>query len=148
MLTVWGSSLDKTNVLPEYPRPQMVRDSYLNLNGVWQYAITGSDTPPETWDGEILVPFSPESQLSGAPRGPGADEYLWYRRDITLPEGFNRGRVLLHFGAVDQIATVYLNGQELATHVGGYLPFEAELTSCLIEENTLIVRVRDETDED
>ena len=135
-------------MLPEYPRPQLQRDSYLNLNGVWRYAITASAAPPETWDGDILVPFSPECVLSGVERVLAPGEYLWYSRSFTLPEGFSRGRVLLNFGAVDQTATVYLNGQELLTHVGGYLPFTVELTAALAAENQLAVRVRDDTDED
>jgi hypothetical protein len=149
MLTIWGEKLDKNAVCTEYPRPQMTRDSYINLNGVWDYAITASDAQPETWDGQILVPFSPECELSGVGRGPGPKEYLWYRRTFTLPEDFNKARVLLNFGAVDQVATVFLNGKELKTHLGGYLPFTAELTAYIAEgENTLVVRVRDETDED
>ena len=148
MLTSWGQALDRGSVLPEYPRPQLQRDSYLNLNGVWRYAITASAAPPETWDGDILVPFSPECVLSGVERVPAPGEYLWYSRSFTLPEGFSRGRVLLNFGAVDQTATVYLNGQELLTHVGGYLPFTVELTAALAAENQLAVRVRDDTDED
>ncbi|HNY00376.1 MAG TPA: glycoside hydrolase family 2 TIM barrel-domain containing protein [Oscillospiraceae bacterium] len=148
MLTSWGQALDRDSVLPEYPRPQLQRDSYLNLNGVWRYAITASAAPPETWDGDILVPFSPECVLSGVERVLAPGEYLWYSRSFTLPEGFSRGRVLLNFGAVDQTATVYLNGQELLTHVGGYLPFTVELTAALAAENQLAVRVRDDTDED
>jgi beta-galactosidase/beta-glucuronidase len=148
MLTPWGEKLDRSSVLPEYPRPQMVRESYINLNGAWEYAVTQSDAVPDEWDGEILVPFSPECQLSGAGCQVGPKDWLWYRRSFTLPEGFNKARVLLHFGAVDQIATVYLNGKELKTHVGGYLPFTVELTSVISEENTLVVRVKDETDED
>lgn len=149
MLTPWGQALDKTNVLPEYPRPQMVRESYINLNGLWRYAITASETAPENWDGDILVPFSPECELSGVNRALAPGEYLWYTRPFTLPEGFKKDRVLLNFGAVDQVATVYVNGQELKTHVGGYLPFALEITPALQEgENILAVRVRDETDED
>lgn len=146
MLTVWGQALDREAVLGEYPRPQMERDSYINLNGPWQYAITSSDSVPENWDGEILVPFSPESVLSGVERQVGPEDYLWYRRTLTLPEDFNRGRVLLHFGAIDQEASVFLNGTELKTHIGGYLPVDAELTGALAEENVLTVRVRDQSD--
>ncbi|MEG2008469.1 MAG: glycoside hydrolase family 2 TIM barrel-domain containing protein [Oscillospiraceae bacterium] len=146
MLTEWGKSLDREHPLPEYPRPQLVRESYLNLNGRWQYAITSSDTPPERWDGFIIVPFSPETSLSGVERSLSPREYLWYRRPLTLPEGFNVGRVLLHFGAVDQEATVYLDGREVCSHVGGYLPFDADISDALAAENELIVRVRDFSD--
>ena len=109
MKTVWGEALERNAVLPEYPRPQMARESYLNLNGIWQYAITKAGELPAQPEGEILVPFSPESELSGVQRMLKPDETLWYTRTFTLPAGFNIGRVLLHFGAVDQTATVYLN---------------------------------------
>ena len=83
MLTRWGETLDKTNVLQEYPRPQLVRESYYNLNGPWDYAITASDACPGSWDGQILVPFSPEAPLSGVNRPLKPEQVLWYRR--TLP---------------------------------------------------------------
>ena len=118
MLTPWADTLDRAQPLPEYPRPQMVRDSYLNLNGPWSYAITTSANKPAQADGTILVPFSPESELSGVGHVLQPEEYLWYIRTVTLPDGFNVGRVLLHFGAVDQTATVWCNGVELATHTG------------------------------
>lgn len=145
MLTEWGEALDPAQPLPEYPRPQMVRDSYLNLNGTWSYAITKSAQMPQKADGTILVPFSPESALSGVGRTLQPDEYLWYIRSVELPEGFNIGRVLLHFGAVDQTATVWCNGVELATHTGGYLPFTVDLTDVLGPVNTIMVCVRDLT---
>ena len=147
MKTAWSETLDPNAILPEYPRPQMVRESYLNLNGVWQYAIAKEGETPEKPAGDILVPFSPESELSGVRRMLKPKETLWYTRVFTLAEGFNIGRVLLHFGAVDQTATVYLNGNELGTHTGGYLPFSFDATDSLKEgENTLAVRVRDESD--
>ena len=147
MKTAWSETLDPNAILPEYPRPQMVRESYLNLNGVWQYAIAKEGETPEKPAGDILVPFSPESELSGVGRMLKPKETLWYTRIFTLPQGFNIGRVLLHFGAVDQTATVYLNGSELGTHTGGYLPFSFDATDSLKEgENTLAVRVRDESD--
>ena len=146
MLTPWGEKLDKNNVLQEYPRPQLRRDSYLNLNGEWDYAITASAGQPAQWQGKILVPFSPESELSGVNRRLMPGEYLWYHRQICLPDGFFRGRLLLHFGAVDQVASVYVNGRELFTHVGGFTPFTVDLTeaadSSVLE---LYVRVIDST---
>ena len=145
MLTPWADTLDRAQPLPEYPRPQMVRDSYLNLNGPWSYAITTSASKPAQADGTILVPFSPESELSGVGHVLQPEEYLWYIRTVTLPDGFNVGRVLLHFGAVDQIATVWCNGVELATHTGGYLPFTVDITEVLAKENTILVCVRDAT---
>lgn len=146
MLTEWGEALDREHPLPEYPRPQLVRDSYLNLNGPWSYAITKSAQKPQQADGTIIVPFSPESALSGVGRTLQPDEYLWYIRSVELPAGFNIGRVLLHFGAVDQTATVWCNGVELATHTGGYLPFTVDLTEVLGPVNTILVCVRDPSD--
>ena len=148
MLTRWGKALDRQDPLPEYPRPQMKRDSFFSLNGLWQYAITQGKCVPARYDGEILVPFSPEAPLSGAKRGPGKEEFLHYRRCFTLPEGFLRGRVLLHFGAVDQTAEVFLNGEKAAEHTGGYWPFSADVTALLRPgENELRLVVRDDADD-
>ena len=148
MLTPWGETLDREHPLPEYPRPQLRRNSYLNLNGIWEYAITKTAEKPAAMQGEIVVPFSPETPLSGVGHILQPDEYLWYRRSVTLPEGFFRGgRLLLHFGAVDQCCTVWVNGQEAGSHTGGYLPFALDVTE-LIEGNafTLELRVTDPTD--
>lgn len=148
MLTKWGAALGETQPLPEYPRPQLRRESYLNLNGRWRYAITASPEAPERWDGEILVPFSPEAPLSGAGRGPAKDEYLHYFRTFSLPDGFRRERVLLHFGAADQIAEVFVNGTSVVKHTGGYWPFSADITAVLREgENALRVTVCDNADD-
>lgn len=146
MLTRWGETLDKNNVLSEYPRPQMRRDSFINLNGEWDYAFTGAgEKQPERWEGKILVPFSPESELSGVGRGLKPDEYLWYRRDWAKPD--TSGRVILHFGAVDQSCTVYINGLRAFRHVGGYLPFEFDVTGFLQKDiNEISVCVRDLSD--
>ena len=147
MKTPWTEKLDKSCPLPEYPRPQMVRERWLSLNGEWEYAISDSKVIPERFDGTILVPFSPEAELSGVGRGPEPGQYLWYRRELTLPEDFTGKRLILHFGAVDQVADLWVNAQHLAAHVGGYLPFEAEITSALGEGPlSLVVRVTDETD--
>ena len=146
MMTKWAGQLDKDNVLMEYPRPQLRRNSYINLNGLWSYAIVRGKGIPDKPDGEILVPFSPECALSGVMRKVTPEDTLWYMRSFILPEDFNIGRVLLHFGAVDQIATVYLNGIELCTHTGGYTPFSIDITRELKEENQLIVKVKDLTD--
>ena len=148
MLTPWGEALDRENPLPEYPRPQLRRNSYLNLNGIWEYAITKTAEKPAAMQGEIVVPFSPETPLSGVGHILQPDEYLWYRRSVTLPEGFFQGgRLLLHFGAVDQCCTVWVNGQEAGSHTGGYLPFALDVTE-LIEGDafTLELRVTDPTD--
>ena len=148
MLTSWGEALDREHPLPEYPRPQLRRNSYLNLNGIWEYAITKTAEKPAAMQGEIVVPFSPETPLSGVGHILQPDEYLWYRRSVTLPEGFFRGgRLLLHFGAVDQRCTVWVNGRKAGSHTGGYLPFALDVTE-LIEGDafTLELRVTDPTD--
>ena len=147
MLTPWGETLDRERVLQEYPRPQLRRDSYLNLNGAWDYAFTATPEPPADWQGQILVPFSPESELSGVGRTLLPGEYLWYRRQIRLPEGFKRDRLLLHFGAVDQVASVYVDGREQLTHVGGFTPFSVDITDAVAGDALeLTVRVIDATD--
>ena len=148
MLTPWGEALDREHPLPEYPRPQLRRNSYLNLNGIWEYAITKTAEKPAAMQGKIVVPFSPETPLSGVGHILQPDEYLWYRRSVTLPEGFFRGgRLLLHFGAVDQCCTVWVNGRKAGSHTGGYLPFALDVTE-LIEGDafTLELRVTDPTD--
>lgn len=148
LMTTWGEHLDENCILTEYPRPQMRRDSYLNLNGRWEYAITDSDESPRRWDGTILVPFSPESALSGVGRSLQPGQTLWYRREVILPQGFipADGRLLLHFGAVDQEAAVYWNGRLLGRHMGGYNAFTLDATDALGPRNSLVVRVHDDTD--
>lgn len=150
LLTPWGENLNPDAPLPEYPRPQMERDSFFNLNGRWQYAFVKTGEPqPKEYDGEIIVPFSPESPLSGVGRALAKDETLWYRRTFTLPDGFVRGRVVLQFGAVDQRCTVWVNGKEVCAHAGGYLPFSADITHALrTGENELVVAVTDKTADD
>ena len=152
MLTKWGKALDKEHILPEYPRPQFRRSNCEILNGVWEYAISANtlQTPPERFEGSILVPFSPESELSGVNRTLQPNECLWYRRQLESPQGYdpNTEDLILHFGAVDQFAEVRLNGVTLQHHAGGYLPFYVVLSETFVGgiPNELIVRVRDETD--
>lgn len=148
LMTTWGEHLDENCILTEYPRPQMRRNSYLNLNGRWEYAITDSDESPRRWDGTILVPFSPESALSGVGRSLQPGQTLWYRREVIVPQGFipADGRLLLHFGAVDQEAAVYWNGRLLGRHMGGYNAFTLDATDALGPRNSLVVRVHDDTD--
>ncbi len=133
----------------EYPRPQFKRDSYICLNGEWEYAINKSSDKPSSYDGKILVPFCPESKLSGVNRQLQKDEFLHYVRKFTLPNGFNKGRVFINFGAVDQVAKVYVNSVEVGKNEGGYLPFSFEITSQLVDgENELYVLVTDNADSD
>ena len=149
LYTRWGKNLDTEHVLSEYPRPLMRRQSYFNLNGYWDYRI-GKETgkrPPFAYDGKILVPFSPESVLSGVNQKLDPEETLWYHRTFENP--LDQGeRLLLHFGAVDQMCVVYVNGKRAGCHKGGYLPFTLDITPYLEKgENELAVRVRDVSDE-
>lgn len=146
MKTKWGAQLDPDSVLQEYPRPQLKRGGYYNLNGFWDYAITESDSQPEKWDGRILVPFSPETELSGVNRMVMPEEFLWYRRTLSLPEEAAEGCVLLHFDAVDQIADIWFNGTLVANHVGGYTAFTVDVTEQVETDNVIVVRVRDLSD--
>lgn len=127
-----------------YPRPQLRRDSFVCLNGDWDFAESMQDELPDHYPEHIRVPFAPESLLSGIHRTFKRRSRLFYRRTFTLPDGFLKERVLLHFGAVDQIATVYLNGIYLGEHRGGYQSFSFDITPHLREENVLVVRAVDE----
>lgn len=151
--TIWGEALNTSNVLSEYPRPQMQRDSFVNLNGYWDYAFTKASEFPDKYDGQILVPFSPESTLSGVNRQLKPDEFLWYRKILPVSAsanentGYSDMRLLLHFGAVDYKAQIYINGNLILTHLGGYLPFHTDITKFLSESNNeLILKVQDTTD--
>ena len=132
LLTAWAAEVDPKTVHDAYPRPQLVRERWLTLNGLWEYAITTREgTPPEQYDGTILVPFPIESALSGVQRGIQPDQKLWYRREVLLPERWSRESVLLNFGAVDWQATVWVNGQKIGEHQGGYTPFSLDITAAL-----------------
>lgn len=150
LYTRWGKELDPDHVLGEYPRPHMVRKSYTNLNGYWDYAFTKTFHRPASYEGKILVPFSPESVLSGVSRQLKPDEYLWYHRGFKLGDWAKRKsehRLILHFGAVDQACVVYVNGKRAASHTGGYLPFEADISEFVSDgENELLVAVKDLSD--
>jgi hypothetical protein len=146
--TQWADKIDVQNVLPEYPRPLLQRGQWLNLNGLWDYAIkpVGQDSPTN-YDGKILVPFAVESSLSGVQKKVGAENELWYHRTFKVPSKWNGKDVLLNFGAVDWRADVYLNGKHIATHKGGYTPFSINITPFLKKgEQNLTVRVFDATD--
>lgn len=153
LYTPWGESLDKSNVWQEYPRPQMQREHYQMLHGEWEYAIV-PQSEEYTFDsqGKILVPFSPEALLSGVERQLQPQEYLWYQRMIFFTDEecqrkAKNERCILHFDAVDQQATVYVNGTEVIRHYGGYLPFEVDITDYVNEEACVLqVRVQDDSD--
>ncbi|MBO5074905.1 MAG: beta-galactosidase [Bacteroidales bacterium] len=148
IMTQWGENLDPSEVLPEYPRPQMVRGEWMNLNGLWEYAITPAEAEPDKMDGNILVPFAVESALSGVGRAVGENEALWYEREFIVPEEWAGQRVQLNFGAVDWKAEVYVDGAFVGEHTGGYAPFSFDVTDMLAKgkKHSLKVKVTDRTD--
>lgn len=146
--TRWTDSVNPDCPLPEYPRPQLVRKDWQNLNGKFEYAITGmSEKIPEKFDGEIIVPFAPECYLSGVGRTVTENDYLWYRKKFVLDGCFNGKNVILNFGAVDWKCVVYVNGKVVTEHQGGYVPFSVDITDVVTDgENELVLRVYDPTD--
>lgn len=149
LLTRWGAEIDPAAVHPEHPRPQFRREAWQNLNGTWQHAITPRQAGrPDTWAGPILVPFPVESRLSGVQQRVGAEQRLWYRRSFRVPAGWDGQRVLLHFGAVDWQAEVWVDGEAVGSHEGGYDPFRFDLGPLdPAAEHELVVAVWDPTDE-
>jgi len=149
LMTRWAAHVSPDTVWPEYPRPQMVRKQWGNLNGLWDYAIVPKEAPaPNSFEGKILVPFPAESALSGVGRAVRPDQRLWYRRSFSIPDAWRSGRVLLHFGAVDWHATVLVNGRTIGEHKGGYTPFTFDITEALRPSGPqeLMVGVWDPTD--
>ncbi|MCK9536743.1 MAG: MFS transporter [Bacilli bacterium] len=147
--TEYQKKLNRCAPWPEYPRPQLKRDSYFNLNGLWQYRITKSPELQGDYQGEILVPFPLESSLSGVTRIRLPGEYLFYRREFVLPKDFRRDRILFHAGAIDQEATLYINGYLVTTSKNGYLPFSADITDYLLAgNNEIIIRVKDDLEDE
>ncbi len=132
--------------LPEYPRPGFARDSYLTLNGLWSFERKKGEELPETYFRKILVPYAVESPLSGIHEKAEIDDYLFYEREVVLPESFGKGKVLLHFDGVDQIADVYLDHKLVMTHVGGFTRFTLEIPKDNPSRFLLTVRVKDVTD--
>ncbi len=145
----WAEKVDPAKPLPEYPRPQLVRENWLSLNGEWEYAIKPKgDSLAGKFDGKILVPFAIESALSGVGRQVGKDNRLWYRRTVTLPATFKKKTTLLHFGAVDWQCDVYVNGKLAGSHEGGYDPFSIDVTSYLKPgPQEIVVSVWDPSDD-
>ena len=141
--TRWTHEVGPGNALPDYPRPQMVRTRWQSLNGVWQYA--GAAAPPPVTSEQILVPYPPESGLSGIKRH---DDHMLYERTFDVPQQWRGQRVLLHFGAVDQKAEVRVNGRTVATHEGGYTGFSADITDALGPQakQELVVAAEDRND--
>jgi len=151
IFTEWGSSLKKDNILQEYPRPQFERNSYLNLNGEWDYCLNNGKEKPK-YDGKIIVPFPIESPLSGVKNKmlqPGMT--LWYRRIVDLTKIKNNGRFLLHFGAVDQFTEVFINNKKVGEHDGGYTSFYFDITNYIdknLTKTEIIVKVVDNYSKD
>ena len=147
--TSWAEEVDPDHPWPEYPRPQLVRDPWQNLNGLWNYAITPRGAaPPTAYEGKILVPFAVESALSGVARTVGKDSVLWYQTTFTVSRAMRRNKVLLHFGAVDWQTEVWVNGTSVGTHQGGYDPFSFDITPHLrAGDQEITVKVWDPSDE-
>ena len=132
----------------EYPRPQLRRDSFVCLNGEWDFTVSGEGGLPTSYDAKILVPYPPQSLLSGFEGKIGQTDMLFYRRRFVSPTLCEGNRLLLHFGAVDNHAEIYLNGAKIFEHSGGYLPFSVDITDKLAKENELVVKVIDTLDHD
>ena len=148
IMTEWAAKIDVENVLPEYPRPIMERADWINLNGLWNYAISPvGQAMPQSYGGRILVPFAVESSLSGVGKSLGEKNELWYQRQFSVPSKWKGHRILLHFGAVDWKADVWVNKVKVGQHTGGFTPFSFDITPALLNgENELIVKVWDPTD--
>jgi beta-galactosidase/beta-glucuronidase len=147
--TTWSANVNPLNPLSEYPRPLMIRTEWKSLNGLWDYAITpANETMPKTFQGKILVPFAVESALSGVGKPVGQDNILWYRTRFSVPKSFKNKHILLHFGAVDWLSEIYVNGTRAGSHQGGYDPFYFDITDLLNskEQQLLELRVTDPAD--
>lgn len=150
IMTPFAADVRPEKPLPEYPRPQLKREAWENLNGLWDYAISYrmQEAPPRHYDGQILVPFAIESALSGVGKTVGAERLLWYHRRWTVPAAWKGRRVLLHFGGVDWETTLYVNGHRAAMHQGGFDAFTVDITDYLVDgAQELVLSVWDPTDE-
>ncbi len=150
IMSRWVSDIEPANPLPEYPRPQLVRENWLNLNGLWDYAIAPGKlgTAPSSFEGQILVPYPIESALSGVGKVVGKENTLWYKRSVTIDRKFRSGEIILHFGGVDWRSEVYVNGVRVGEHEGGFDPFSFNITPYLVSgnEQEIVVGVWDPTD--
>ncbi len=148
ILTKWAEDVDPLKPWLPYPRPDMVRDSWVNLNGLWDYAITQKGIKPEKWNGSILVPYPVESAISGVRKRVTENENLWYKRTFSIPNVWNKKHILLNFEACDWETKVWIDGKETGTHRGGYDPFTFDITGSLDTKKVheLLVCVWDPTD--
>ena len=148
IFTKWSSDVDPLKPWLQYPRPDLVRNNWINLNGLWDYTITSGETKPEKWDGKILVPFPVESAISGVKKRISEKEYLWYKRSFKIPSIWNKKHILLNFEACDWETIVWVDGKEVGKHRGGYDPFTFDITKSLGEQriHELLICVRDPTD--
>ena len=148
LMTRWAKDVNQNNAHQEYPRPQLTRDNWINLNGLWDLAIVSRDqSKPENFNEKILVPFPVESALSGVMRMVKDDEQIWYQRNFSVPQDWDGKKMLLHFGACDWDTTVYVNGKKVGSHKGGYTAFSMDITDALVKDQkqTITVSVWDPT---
>ncbi|MDD4145193.1 MAG: glycoside hydrolase family 2 TIM barrel-domain containing protein [Prolixibacteraceae bacterium] len=146
--TAWAEKIDTSDPLPEYPRPQLARKQWINLNGLWNFTIVEKNSnKPETFDGNILVPYPVESALSGVQERVGENRELWYKRSFTVPAAWKDKNIVLNFGAVDWQADVWINDIKVRSHKGGYTPFSFNITPFLVKgEQKLLVKAWDPSD--